>query len=34
MTDPHPKTALILVDVINSFFDPRPPNHYRPRRRL
>ncbi len=28
MTDPHPKTALILVDVINSFFDPRHPNHY------
>lgn len=27
MTD-TPKTALILVDVTNSFFDPRHPNHY------
>ncbi len=24
----RPDTALILVDVINSFFDPRHPNHY------
>lgn len=24
----HPKTALILVDVINSFFEPGHPNHY------
>lgn len=24
----RPKTALILVDVINSFFEPGQPNHY------
>lgn len=28
MADPRPATALILVDVINSFFDPRHPNCY------
>ena len=24
----NPKTALLLVDVINSFFEPGHPNHY------
>ncbi len=27
-TETRPKTALILVDVINSFFEPRHPNYY------
>src|SRR5690606_23692153 len=29
MTDQKKKTALLLVDVINSFFDPSQPNYYK-----